>query len=99
MQTFRSGRRMHTPGFTIVYAPAPKARAAAVVSKKIARTAVARNRLRRRIYAALYEAGIGGGHIIVVAKHPAVSYSYARLEEEISGALSKLALFGRARSR
>lgn len=43
------------PWGTVVFFRSPAFKAAVVVSKKIAKTAVQRNRLRRRIYAALAE--------------------------------------------
>jgi len=48
---FRTGRRVHTPFFSFVVAPSGKknTRVACVVSKSTAKSAVVRNRLRRRI--------------------------------------------------
>lgn len=50
------GRRVSTPFFTVFYADAPKRRnyrMAVVVSKKISKSAVTRNRIRRRLYEAV----------------------------------------------
>ncbi|OGZ93292.1 MAG: ribonuclease P protein component [Candidatus Sungbacteria bacterium GWC2_49_10] len=50
---FRTGRRVHTPFFSFVVAPSDKksARVACIVSKSTVKSAVVRNRLRRRIKA------------------------------------------------
>lgn len=47
---FSLGRRYHSPYWTLVHAPSPTFHASIVVPKKIARLAVDRNRMRRRIY-------------------------------------------------
>lgn len=47
--------RASFPWGSVVYFSSPTPKAAVVVSKKIAKTAVMRNRLRRRLYAALRE--------------------------------------------
>lgn len=50
------GRRLPFLGGTLVFIPDTNTfRAGIVVSKKIAKTAIRRNRIRRRMYAALYE--------------------------------------------
>ncbi len=47
---FAVGKRMHFTGFMLIVAPYPTFHASVVVSKKVLNTAVARNKLRRRIY-------------------------------------------------
>lgn len=53
---FAAGRRLHTPYFQLIYVPAASFHASAVAGKKVAKTAVGRNRLRRQMYGALYRA-------------------------------------------
>lgn len=48
-----SGRVFHSPHFSLRLAPADSARVAVSVSKKVSKSAVARNRSRRRAYAAI----------------------------------------------
>ena len=84
---YKHGRRLHMPGFVLIYAAAQAYACAAVVGKKVAQSAVARNTLRRRLYEALFEAGADTGHIIVIAKPTARGYSYARLLAEVTEAL------------
>jgi ribonuclease P protein component len=66
---FDTGRKIHTPGATIITAPSPTWGVAVVVPKKVKKTAVARNRLRRVVYAAI-RAGVipTKSHQIVIIK-------------------------------
>lgn len=50
---FASGKRYHSPYLTLIHSPNSGFKAAAVVSKKVAKKAHERNTVRRRIYAAL----------------------------------------------
>jgi ribonuclease P protein component len=53
---YQNGRVVRGPFFSVKYAPNPRLkeyRAAVVVSKKVNKSAVARNRIRRRIYETL----------------------------------------------
>lgn len=53
---YQSGRVVRGPFFSIKYAPNPRRktfRAAVVVSKKVHKSAVARNRIRRQLYEVL----------------------------------------------
>jgi ribonuclease P protein component len=55
---YRSGQTVRGPFFALKYTPNPKRktyRAAVVVSRKVNKSAVARNRIRRRIYSVLQE--------------------------------------------
>jgi ribonuclease P protein component len=47
---FSSGKRFRSVALTVVYTPYPTFHAAVVVGKKISKSAVVRNRYRRRIY-------------------------------------------------
>jgi ribonuclease P protein component len=51
---FKSGRRRHCDMATVVYTPYPTFHGSVVVSKKVAKKAVDRNRIRRQVYAQLY---------------------------------------------
>ncbi len=53
--TYRHGKTIRTPKISLVYNENTRGftRAAVVVSKKIEKTAVARNRIRRRVYEAI----------------------------------------------
>ena len=67
------GRRYHTPLFTLIVVPGPLFKATVVVSKKVAKKAHDRNRLRRRFYAVLADLAAVGtikGTILVQVKPP-----------------------------
>jgi ribonuclease P protein component len=53
-EVFKVGRRFHTPHFQIIALKSADFHASVVVGKKVYKTAVARNRLRRQVYGALY---------------------------------------------
>jgi len=50
---FNSGRRHHFTHFTLIYLPTPTFACAVVVGKKVAKGAVRRNTLKRRVLARL----------------------------------------------
>lgn len=50
---FKVGKRYHTDTLTVVYSPLPDFHASVVVSKKVHKQAVVRNKVRRQIYAQL----------------------------------------------
>ncbi|MSR70608.1 ribonuclease P protein component [Candidatus Kaiserbacteria bacterium] len=52
-EILKSGRSARSSTLSAKYVPSPSARAAVVVSKKVAKTAVLRNKLRRAAYDAL----------------------------------------------
>jgi ribonuclease P protein component len=52
----KEGREAHSPFFSIKYAPAGKLKISATAPKKTFKTAVSRNRTRRRIYASVRQA-------------------------------------------
>jgi ribonuclease P protein component len=51
----KSGRETYSPFFSIKYVPAATLKFSPVAPKKIFKTAVSRNRARRRVYAAVRE--------------------------------------------
>lgn len=52
---FKSGKRRHSDVVTVVCTPYPTFHASVVVSKKVSKKAVDRNRIRRQIYSQLYQ--------------------------------------------
>ena len=48
--TYQKGKTIRTPKLSLVFAPNKKQRYAVVVSKKVLKTAVGRNLIRRRLY-------------------------------------------------
>jgi len=90
---FSVGKRFHSPSLQVVYAPHDTFHASVVVSKKIARLAVKRNKIRRRIYDIVrrYKMERGNpGVFIFVTKPGVVKQSYALLKEELVVALDSV---------
>ena len=58
-KVFATGKRLHLPQLSLVYVPDETFRAAVVVGKKVAKKAVDRNTLRRRVYAQLRDLTAG----------------------------------------
>lgn len=90
---FASGRRVHGTYVQLIYTSHDTFHGAAVVGKKVARTAVARNKLRRRIYHALYTLTRSSGRTgvyILVAKPPALHASYTSLQHDIAELIGRV---------
>lgn len=87
---FSIGKRVHSPAFTLLYTPSETFHGAVVVGKKVYKKAVDRNRLRRRLYNALYkevrEAG-ATGVFIILAKAGATSLDAGAQRQAISDSL------------
>jgi ribonuclease P protein component len=90
---FSLGKRVHSPAFQVVYVSHEKLHASVVVPKKVAKSAVKRNVIRRRIYDIVRryrdEAGIRGVYIFLV-KPPAVGMPYETLKQEVHSIIKKI---------
>ena len=96
----RGARVFHSPHFFIRIARGaeserelrPPGRAAAVVSSAVAKKAVQRNLLRRRIYAVLHAHPnmLRSGVTIIQAKKGAPVLSFAQLQEELSAIFPRI---------
>lgn len=85
---FKAGRRFHGDHLTIVFTPYPTLHGSVVISKKVTKSAVKRNLLRRRLYSQLRGAlhGKHNGVFIVLVKP-----SFAALNKtEANGTLNQL---------
>lgn len=90
---FSSGKRIHSPLFTLLYTPDESFHGAVVVGKKIHKKAVDRNRLRRRLYSALYKEVKDTdtkGVFIVLTKPGAVGLDFSLLRLAISDILKTI---------
>ena len=92
-RSFSLGKRLHTPELQLIYHPSPTFHGAAVVGKKVYKTAVARNRLRRQLYGALYryhkEHSIPGT-VIIIAKPALKDVPQTHLAPTVQAALAQL---------
>ncbi|MCF7816070.1 MAG: ribonuclease P protein component [Candidatus Pacebacteria bacterium] len=83
---FLLGKRHHTPSLQIVYVPHPTLQVSVVVSKKIAKLAVERNKIRRRIYDIVKNCRPEKkphGIFIFIVKTPVSAVPYAALRDEV----------------
>lgn len=91
----QKGTSYHTENFTLRVLPSEKEGFAVLVSKKVAKGAVDRNRIRRRVYSVLRDSLL---HIkaksknIVSAKDGAKQLSFESQKEEINRLLKKARL-------
>lgn len=89
---FSSGKRIHGAYLQLIYTPSPVFHAAAVAGKKVAKTAVGRNKLRRRLYAVLYRISRAReltGVYILIAKPGATKADFRALATEIEELVGK----------
>lgn len=89
---FASGRRIQGTYIQLIYTPHPTFHGAAVAGKKVYRSAVKRNKVRRRLYDALYRAHCRDaltGVYIVIAKPLAASADFDTLRTELDALLQK----------
>ena len=92
-QYFAVGKRTHGTYFTVVYSPAPVFKAAVVVSKKVAKKAHDRNRLKRQLYhllAAETQKNPRTGAYLVFVKPGAALLSRAGFRLEFLNELSRV---------
>lgn len=90
---FRSGTRFQSPHLTVIYTPAPAPKGAVVVPKKVARSAVARNQIRRRLSHTLTESGVFTTHpgvYIIIAKAGAPECPRRALRTELIQLLARI---------
>ncbi|NBD74009.1 ribonuclease P protein component [Patescibacteria group bacterium] len=79
--------RVHSAHLTLIFSPAPQHRWSVVISKKVARRAVARNHLKRQLAALLREGvlpALSPCHGLLVAKKGAAELSFSELREEVA---------------
>ena len=92
-RSFSLGKRVHSPELQIIYHPSPSFHGAAVVGKKVYKSAVARNRLRRQIYGALYRYHKQHplpGTVIMIAKPPMKEVAQKQVAPKVHEVLASL---------
>lgn len=91
---FERGKRKRLPYGQVLFVPAEDFRASIVVSKKVEPTAVGRNTLRRRLYAALEVVKKEGitGHIVFITALPIKQVSATEAASALQDAVRALAV-------
>ena len=95
-ETIEKGRIFHSPFFIVrVVKSQGLSRFSVSAPKKVAKTAVERNKIRRRVYSALrhvYPKVQSGFHGIFIAKSAVVKSSFTELSSDISSLFVKIGL-------
>jgi len=83
---FSVGRRIHSPSLQLVYSPYTTLHASVVVPKKVEKSAVKRNKIRRRVYDVIRNYHMTkplSGVFIVLVKPAVTTLDYQALKEEV----------------
>jgi len=91
LQVKKTGTPEHFPGFNLIHCSSslPFSRFAVVISAKISKKAVIRNRLKRQIYSAVDKLALSGDFIIF--PHPSMlNLSREEINTRLHQALSKI---------
>ena len=89
---FSVGKRLHSPHLMLIYSPHEAFHAGAVAPKKLAKTAVLRNKFRRRVYDVferMQKEAPRKGVFICIAKEGAAQSSYDVLKDELMALIHK----------
>lgn len=92
-RSFAVGKRYHSPTLTLIHDPGSSFHGSAVIGKKHAKTAVLRNKFRRRVYNvlhAVHQSTPLQGVFIVIAKAGAGTLPYDTLKDELRGLIHKV---------
>lgn len=87
---FAVGKRIHTPTLQIIFAESPTFHGSVVIPKKVYKKAVDRNKIRRRLYAVLYQFSRQHkqtGTFIIIAKPPVTKVAFALCVAELKTTL------------
>ena len=92
--TYQKGKTIRTPKLSLVFAPNKKQRQryAVVVSKKVLKTAVGRNRIRRRLYEAIrleFDPTIKLDCIFVIYSKDFLKMDFEKIRAQIGELLAK----------
>jgi ribonuclease P protein component len=93
IETLSQGKSVFGTLISVRYIPAPALKFSVSVSKKVAKTAVLRNRMRRRLYGALE--GVmkevkNPLHIMIMPKKECFEVPFKALTEELRGIIQRL---------
>ncbi len=93
MAALAAGRRYHSPLLSLTVVPGQLVKASVVISKKVAKKAHDRNRLRRRMYAVIQDlaaTSVLSGTFIVQAKPPLASLTKRQFFTEVPKQIAQL---------
>ncbi|MCB9815443.1 ribonuclease P protein component [Candidatus Nomurabacteria bacterium] len=90
---YKTGLKKHFPHLTIITKPLQKTKTSVVVGKKVAKSAVRRNTLRRRVYATLKRVDTDNkslGGIIIILKPSYNSLTRKAAEEFLKQSIAQV---------
>lgn len=93
MHYFETGRKHHSQYLTIITAPAPALKGAVVVGKKVAKSAVARNRFRRQLYGVLERCLLPEAYprvVIIITKPPFATLTATKRRTAAAATLAQI---------
>lgn len=89
---FVAGKRVHSPLLQVIVAPSTSFHGAVVVGKKVYKKAVDRNKLRRQLYALVYQFSKNNNvttkTFITITKPAIIKVSKEEVKEELETALT-----------
>jgi ribonuclease P protein component len=97
-KVYRLGKALHTPALVIKFVPnklpEAKIRMAFVVSKKVSKRAVERNRVKRVLRESMrsFLNQLAVGDYMVIAKSAAINFNNKELREQVATVLKKASL-------
>lgn len=90
---FRIGKKSHLPHLNFITYPLDTRKVSVVVSKKVAKSAVRRNTIKRKVYALLRTSLVAGGYkgvLIVVVKPTFNSLSRKAVDELLTESIAQV---------
>lgn len=90
---FKVGKRIHTPALQVIATKSDCFHGSVVISKKVYKKAVDRNKVRRQLYAYLYQYNkthILQNTLILIAKPALSTMSITQVKEDLTIVLQKL---------
>ena len=79
---------MHSKNFLIYYLPSSSLKVSPIVSKRVSKKAVIRNKIKRRVRAIFY--GVEKGFFAVVVKNDISNLNFELLKNEIKKSINKI---------
>ncbi|MDB4939728.1 MAG: rnpA [Candidatus Doudnabacteria bacterium] len=94
-KVYRSGKTLHTPALVIKFVSGAKTRVGMVVSKKVSKKAVERNRIKRALREKMRNGlpSLAPGDYMLVAKPTAASYKGKELSDQLQASLVRAGLW------
>ena len=89
---FLVGKKFYGTHFTVIFVPAPSTGFATLVSKKIAKLAVNRNKIRRRVAYLLRKnaASLTSGNYLLLPKNTVLKSQFSEISSDLSTLIDRI---------